>query len=253
MREIERNYSIRKSDYLSRYSSRYGKRGVKRIDKKTIEKIINQFIVSAVIALVIIIISNIKTPFITDFIKNVKWVAHEDYDFKGQFSVFFQKTIPGLTENVKKIPDSILGKNSSVNTSSDNMMIIPVDGEITSAFGIRNNPVEPGSSEMHGGIDIAASDGTPIKAAMGGTVENVGEDKSLGRMVKIKHDGGLETVYGHCSEILVNKGQSVKQGDIIAKVGHTGNVTGPHVHFEVIKDGTKIDPLNEIRNTAELK
>ena len=95
---------------------------------------------------------------------------------------------------------------------------------------------------MHTGLDIAARSGTPIRAALGGLVKFVGWKGGYGRTVIVEHPNGYETLYGHCSKILVDRGQTVKRGERIANVGSTGVTTGPHVHFEVKKNGKRMNP-----------
>jgi murein DD-endopeptidase MepM/ murein hydrolase activator NlpD len=95
----------------------------------------------------------------------------------------------------------------------------------------------------HTGLDIAARRDTPVRAAADGLVTSAGMDERYGFLVAISHGGGLETRYGHNARLVVNQGQLVKKGDIIAYVGSTGRVTtGPHLHFEVRKDGQPVDP-----------
>ncbi len=95
----------------------------------------------------------------------------------------------------------------------------------------------------HTGIDIAARRDTPVRAAEDGVVTLAGMDERYGNLVEISHSGGLLTRYGHNSRLVVGQGQMVRKGDIIAYVGSTGRVTtGPHLHFEVLKDGRPVDP-----------
>lgn len=111
-----------------------------------------------------------------------------------------------------------------------------VVGRITSGFGARW-----GSS--HQGLDIAAPIGTPIRVPLDGTVIDSGPASGFGQWVRVRHDDGTVTVYGHISESHVRVGQSVSAGDVIADVGNEGRSTGPHLHFEVITPGgTKINP-----------
>ena len=110
-------------------------------------------------------------------------------------------------------------------------------GRLTSRFGQR-------SGRMHYGIDLASSYGTPIYAADGGKVVSAGWNGSLGWAVVIDHGGNRETLYGHCSKLLVKAGDRVAQGQHIANVGNSGNSTGPHVHFEVHINGVPQNPLN---------
>ena len=114
-------------------------------------------------------------------------------------------------------------------------------GTITSKFGYR---YIFGSTSYHGGIDIACSYGTTIKAADGGKVTFVGYQGTYGNLVVITHDDGKQTYYAHNSSILVKVGQRVYQGQAIAKAGSTGRATGPHCHFEVRVNGTRVNPRN---------
>ena len=114
---------------------------------------------------------------------------------------------------------------------------------ISCPFGPRKAPV-PGASTFHKGIDIAADTGTPIYASAGGTVKYAGSEPGFGLYIKLSHDGGVQTLYGHCSQLLVKKGEKVKQGQIIALVGNTGRSSGSHLHFEIRVNGEAVDPLN---------
>jgi len=118
----------------------------------------------------------------------------------------------------------------------------PVNGAVTSGFGSRMHPILH-RVIMHRGIDISAAAGTPIRAADGGTVIWSGSRGGYGLCVIIDHGGGMATVYGHCSRLAVGAGNSVRKGDVIGYVGSTGLSTGPHLHFEVRRDGSPINPL----------
>ena len=121
---------------------------------------------------------------------------------------------------------------------------LPETFTITSYFGTRVDPIS-GVVKTHGGTDIAAPGGTPILAAADGTVVVASYDADgYGFYVKLKHDDTYSTIYGHCSALLVSAGQTVKQGQIIAKVGSTGYSTGNHLHYEVIQNGVRVDAMN---------
>ena len=123
-------------------------------------------------------------------------------------------------------------------------MIWPVDGPIASGFGPRT--IE-GHYEYHPGIDIAVPEGTPIRAALAGTVaftESEAESGGYGNYTCIDHGGGLSTCYAHQSAFAVNPGQEVEQGEVIGYSGCTGYCLGPHVHFEVRINGEVTDPLS---------
>lgn len=132
---------------------------------------------------------------------------------------------------------------SSAKVSLGVSLINPISGIITSRFG-SNDSVRDHS---HSGIDIAAPYGTAIKAAAGGTVTYSGNaNDGYGLYVIISHGNGVQTVYAHCSQLLVSAGQTVSQGEVIAKVGSTGNSTGNHLHLEVRKNGITYNPQNYV-------
>ena len=145
--------------------------------------------------------------------------------------------------------DGVGGTDEKVNLSQDEQdilyikdkmtLIVPTNGEITSKYGTR----EPTDiiSANHAGLDIGATEGTEIKAAMEGTVELVSEFGDYGKHVKITN-GEISTLYAHCSNIFVNQGDYVAQGQKIAEVGNTGRTTGPHLHFEIRRNDRTIDP-----------
>ena len=118
---------------------------------------------------------------------------------------------------------------------------MPVAGRLTSGFGARRHPIL-GYLRMHKGLDIAAPYGTPIHAAMDGTVAMAGRNRGYGNFVKLSHAGGLATGYGHMSRIAVRGGTRVARGQLIGYVGSTGMSTGPHLHYEVWKNGVAVNP-----------
>jgi len=112
----------------------------------------------------------------------------------------------------------------------------PLVGAITSPFGLRDG-------RPHEGIDIAAEEGTPIRAAAPGVVVFAGPRGAYGLAVIVDHGGGVRTLYAHCSRLLVAEGASVGPENIIALAGSTGRSTGPHLHMEVLKNGIPLDPV----------
>ncbi len=120
--------------------------------------------------------------------------------------------------------------------------LYPVEGgRVTSRYGYRRDPYS-NRREFHKGYDIGASRGTPIKATADGTIKFSGRNGAFGKMITIKHKNGYETRYAHADKLLVNKGVVVRRGDVIALVGSTGRSTGPHVHYEVRKNGASLNP-----------
>lgn len=119
----------------------------------------------------------------------------------------------------------------------------PSDAPTSSLFGWRMHPIL-GYRRFHAGLDFAANYGSIIRAADSGTVIFAGWYGGYGRAVIINHGKGLTTLYGHTSELYVSEGQTVHKGQAIASVGSSGLSTGPHLHFEVRRDGTPVDPMN---------
>lgn len=119
---------------------------------------------------------------------------------------------------------------------------VPNANKYNSGFGMRFHPIK-GKWRMHYGIDIGAPEGKNIIAVEDGIVSFAGNKGGYGKAVIIDHGDGTESLYGHCSKLLVKANKRVNRGDIIAKVGSTGVSTGPHLHFEIRVNNTAVDPL----------
>jgi len=117
---------------------------------------------------------------------------------------------------------------------------------ITSSFGYRTDPFK-GSSAFHSGIDIAGDIGDPVFAAQDGEVTTVDQQGARGNYIILKHSSGLETWYMHLSAMNVSVGQKVRKGEPIGKIGSTGRSTGPHLHFQVVKQNKPINPLGYVK------
>lgn len=120
--------------------------------------------------------------------------------------------------------------------------INPAEGLITSSCGVRENPVL-NKKEFHNGIDIGVGTGTKVAATRSGVVRAVRTSETFGKVLEFETEDGYKIMYAHLSEVLVKKGEKVKQGEIVAKSGNTGLSTGPHLHYSLWKDGKLIDPL----------
>lgn len=123
--------------------------------------------------------------------------------------------------------------------------VTPVMGVVSSDFGYREHPID-GEWKEHTGVDLVVDEGSSILAYADGEVDYVGESPAYGLYLQLKHGDGVTTFYAHCNAITVQKGQQVVAGEKIGEVGATGNVTGPHLHFEMKRDGIRVDPLDYI-------
>ena len=139
--------------------------------------------------------------------------------------------------------------NTAIKRPVIEKMLYPVSNRrITSGYGWREDPVNPVAGQMtfHRAVDLAGKMGDPVKAAMKGTVLHVDNNRNLGNFIILKHSE-YQTLYGHLSAVSVKKGEEVSQGQVIGKVGETGYTTGPHLHFEVFRNGNRINPLEVLR------
>ena len=115
----------------------------------------------------------------------------------------------------------------------------PADGTLSSPFGLRLNGWKP---DIHRGVDIAMPIGSPVKATKKGVVEFAGTQTGYGTVVILRH-GRWSTVYAHLSELKTTRGQNVEAGQLIGLSGASGNASGPHLHFEILRDGRPADPV----------
>ena len=125
----------------------------------------------------------------------------------------------------------------------------PVDGQVSSSYGYREHP-KTGERDFHSGIDIAAGPGLPVKATADGIVSFSGWSGGSGNLVALEHGFGYSTFFAHNRLVVVKVGQKVKRGDILSYVGSTGNSTGPHLHYEVWKEGKSLDPITFIEGRS---
>lgn len=172
--------------------------------------------------------------------------------FTGIFASYHRPPSPNVNATIALAPHQSYNEvektqaKTNVGTSTgvlaNTPSIWPASGAITSGFGWRNPPIEDGS-ELHQGIDIAVEIGTPVVATADGEVVKSGLAGGYGNLVQINHGNGIETLYGHNSQLAVSVGQKVKKGQVISYVGSTGVSTGPHIHYEVRVNGTAINPM----------
>jgi murein DD-endopeptidase MepM/ murein hydrolase activator NlpD len=150
--------------------------------------------------------------------------------------VLAKRDATGFTKTVERAIDTMVPKPQAEATVG-----APVDGVVSSGFGMRHDPIR-GGKHFHGGIDIAAPAGAGVKAPSGGKVTFSGLMKGYGNLVQIDHGDGMVTRYAHNAANLVSAGDEIKAGQTIAIVGNTGRATGAHLHFEVRQGGKPVDP-----------
>lgn len=216
--------------------------------RKYIDLFENQLIIAMVLLGMVLLFKAIDVPLANSFINVTKSVLtyNMDYENTKKGLKLVQSKIPWLKENVVKVFSQAEEKpfsKEAIQTSSK--MMAPVEGRITSGFGER---VDPFTNKVtkHTGIDIEVPVGTEVKAALDGVVMLATEKEDLGKVVVLRHEGDVRTVYAHLSEIFVKEGQQIRQGEVIGKSGDTGKVTAPHFHFEVWENGKPIDPLTKV-------
>lgn len=144
-------------------------------------------------------------------------------------------------------PNDIQPGEEEVIPADNTEFVAPATGPITSLFGPRNTGIR-GASRVHKGVDVGIPIGRPVVAMRAGTVSFVGRAGGYGNLIKIRHDNGYETRYAHLSSFNVRNGQKVQVGQVIAKSGNTGVGSGPHLHFEIRKGGTAINPNQKLKN-----
>ena len=169
---------------------------------------------------------------VAGFRKVVADVTYRNNEEEGRTIVYedvVAQAVPKIVERGTKTPPTYLKPISG--------------GRLSSGFGRRSAP-KKGASTYHKGIDWAVPTGTSVSASSGGTVIKAGWGSGYGYCVYIQHPDGKVTRYGHLSRVLVKSGQKVRQGDKIALSGNTGVSTGPHLHFEILVNGTQVNPLN---------
>ncbi|MCW3846530.1 M23 family metallopeptidase [Sphingomonas sp. LB-2] len=153
--------------------------------------------------------------------------------------------ITGCSNKMQLVRMTIDGRDEWVDSSGRGerrgSMAMPTPGRISSGFGMRRHPIL-GYVRMHKGMDIAAPWGTPVYAASDGVVQFAGRASGYGNLIRIAHAGPYGTGYGHLSRITVRPGQRVRRGQLIGAVGNVGLSTGPHLHYELYRNGIPINP-----------
>ncbi len=190
------------------------------------------------------------------YVDEDSWYTYQT-EVLQQPSAGFRKVVANVTYlNDKEVEREILKEEIVAEavpkivkrgTKTPPTFIKPISGgRLSSTFGKRKAP-KKGASTYHKGIDWAVPTGTAVYASCGGTVSKAGWGSGYGYVVYIKHEDGSQTRYAHLSKVLVKSGQTVKQGERIALSGNTGVSTGPHLHFEILINGTQVNPAKYLQ------
>ena len=247
-------------------------------DLKLLKKMVIQLIICTLIYLVVYTIQNNEYIFSQDFINKVNEIISYDINFKNIYEQIKEKMknssenkdngensdsnqennlneenqngIGGAQENIEEKKEENEQSNQNENLSEEEQEILkikntanfikPIDGTISSSYGLRENATGR-VPKNHTGVDIAAVTGTKIKATTDGEVVMVSEEGDYGKHIKMQI-GEVSVIYAHCNNIYVKEGDKITQGQEIAEVGSTGNSTGPHLHFEIRISEKTVDP-----------
>lgn len=179
--------------------------------------------------------------------KFIKELESEENDYRAAYEEQ-QKAEKNVQDQIKKLLDDLKKQEKSkVFVGGKYQFPCPGYSRVSSEFGMRFHPILK-ENRGHKGIDLAAPSGTKVFAANGGTVIKAGYNSGgYGNYIVIDHGGGQATLYGHLSRILISDNQKVGRGDLIGLVGSTGLSTGPHLHFEVLLNGTPVNPRGYIK------
>jgi len=199
----------------------------------------------------------IETVFLTEMLKIM--LADTSFSKDRTLSTYMTVLIPEMAEMFSEREIGLgkfLTENGNIELKQENntqentnlrKISLPVTGRLTSAFGLRIDPID-GKLRHHNGVDIALAEGTEIKPVLAGRVIYSGKTSGYGNCVIIEHENRIQTVYAHNSKNLVNAGDTVTENTVIALSGSTGRTTGPHLHFEVRVNGEPVDPLAMVNN-----
>ena len=155
---------------------------------------------------------------------------------------------------MEKFPRELITKSDIVKKNEIEQWIEPVNGIITSSCGERENPILQ-KMEYHNGLDIAVAENTQAVAVKSGIVTEVRNLETLGKVLKYETEDGYTVMYAHLNDVLVKKGENVKQGQIVAMTGNTGLSTGPHIHYSIWRGDMLINPMQfvDLNYTEEVK
>ena len=185
------------------------------------------------------VVEDIKTQYSNEIELNLQVIEK----FTNNLQEISTEPIEVAETNLQKAVDFKIEDSKAIRINGIKLAAMPIDSKVNTIISSRYGEISSIRSSSHKGLDIACKQGTDIKAIADGTIVFAEYDKNgLGYAVKIDHGNGVQTVYGHCSQLYVKQGQTVVAGDVISAVGSTGNSTGPHLHLEIRIDGVPMNP-----------
>lgn len=234
----------RRNNKSQHYSQNRNSGGFRLDGKFFARRLIQDLIGVVVLSFFVITCKLVVTPHTQMVYNYSKSILDKNYDFISavqSVKEFNYKTIEtSITSWLEEIKIKITG-TKSIQEKIKSSFVLPVSGNVTSPYGERTVAVS-GEKENHEGIDFDAKEGTPVLSSYDGKVKECGEDGQLGKYILINHGMGIETKYGHLSEVSVNVDNKVTKGQIIGKSGNTGKSTTPHLHFELIYMEESVNP-----------
>lgn len=235
----------------NRISSYYGNKKNKSY-RRYIEIFGNQLIICLVLLGAIMLLKAINVPAANAVTNATKVVLNYNMNYENTKKGL--KLVMGQIPYIKNSVIKVFSNNEDSADTSSNItakMIAPINGIIVSGFGPKIDPIT-NKETNNDGIDIDAPVGENVKAVLDGEVMFTDDNnEDLGKVIVLRHESDIRTVYAHLSEIDVKTGDHVKQGDIIGKTGNTGKVTAPELHFEVWENGKPVDPLSKVSIEAK--
>ncbi len=156
---------------------------------------------------------------------------------------------PRISAQTAQLAMRAYGNTAGMDAAQEPGVLFPVAGHLSSSFGWRQDPIQ-GNVRFHGGVDFKAAYGQPVSTVEAGRVTFAGQQGGYGLTVVVDHGGGVATRYAHLSQLSVTSGEEIADGQPIGRVGSSGRSTGPHLHFEVVRNGQQIDPVGAAQRVA---